>query len=186
MRRMVNRGWIENRLRKAAGSRHFLLACGLLALLGTISIAYLVTFVVMAAALLSPRKWRLIALSCSLGSAIGATVMLMVIHHWGWTWVYEHFHAFASDPSWQRLTAWVSEYGLPALFLIALSPLPQTPTLVFFGIVDPQPVAVFFTLLVAKAIKYGVIAWLVCHFPERLRGGFRGLVAAVNPRGRRR
>jgi membrane protein YqaA with SNARE-associated domain len=169
-------GLLQNTLRRAAESRHLLLVCGILACAGTVTVSYPVTAVVLPAALISPRRWRPIALSAAFGSALGATALLLAFHHWGWTWVYAHFPEFASHASWQKILGWVSAHGIAALFAVALSPLPQTPALVFFGILRPEPAAVFVTILVAKVIKYGIFGWLVSRFPGRFRSGLRGLL----------
>jgi membrane protein YqaA with SNARE-associated domain len=138
-----------------------------------------VTAVVLPAALVSQRRWKPIALSAAAGSALGATALVLAFHHWGWTWVYIHFPEFASHATWQSLLEWVSVYGIAALFVIALSPLPQTSALVFFGIFHPELVATFVTILVAKAIKYWIFAWFVSRFPERFHGGLRGLLEFI-------
>ena len=142
------------------------------------------TWVVLPGTLVSQSRWRSIALSVAFGSALGATALVLVFHHWGWSWVYARFPEFASQASWRKIVGWVSVYGIPGLFAIALSPLPQTPALVVFGIVDPQPAAVFVTIRAAKVIKYGIVAWFVSRFPERFHGGRRGLLGRVRLRNR--
>ena len=69
----------------------------------------------------------------------------------------------------------MAAHGPLALFLIAASPLPQTPALIFFAIAHHDYPAVFVAMLAGKIIKYGLFAWLASHFPERFRNGFAGL-----------
>ncbi len=157
-------------LRLAAVKRLFLSACAALAFAGTVTVTYPVTAVILPAALVNPRQWRPIALASALGSALGATALVLAFHHWGWAWVYARFPEFASHDSWLKMLDWVSTYGLAALFAIALSPLPQTPALVFFGIVRPEPFGTFVAIMGAKLIKYGVFAWFVSRFPKRFQG----------------
>lgn len=71
--------------------------------------------------------------------------------------------------------AWASHYGTAALFLIAVSPLPQTPALIFFGIARHDVVAVFLAMLAGKLIKYALFAWAAAHFPERFGNGIGSL-----------
>jgi membrane protein YqaA with SNARE-associated domain len=61
-----------------------------------------------------------------------------------------------------------------ALFVIALSPLPQTPALVFAGIVRHDYADVFAVMLAGKFFKYGAYAWLTASFPERFSNGIGG------------
>lgn len=149
-----------------------------LAMAGTLSATYPVTAVVVAATLLMPRRWSLIATATALGSALGATLLVALCHHLGWAQVYQHFPELSRNTRWIEVMAWTSRYGLPALFLIALSPLPQTPALIFAGIVRHDDLAVFIVMLVGKWLKYGSYAWLTARFPERFGHGFRGLFTA--------
>ena len=126
-------GLLQRLLRRAAEGHGFLLTCAGLALAGTVSAAYPVTAVVVPAALLAPRRWRQVALFSTLGSALGATLLVAAFHHMGWAQIYDRFPELASHAAWNRIMAWVSHYGTAALFLIAVSPLPQTPALIFFG-----------------------------------------------------
>jgi membrane protein YqaA with SNARE-associated domain len=65
----------------------------------------------------------------------------------------------------------MSRYGLLMLFAIALSPLPQTPALVFAGIVRHDYADVFAVMLAGKLFKYATYAWLAARFPERFGHG---------------
>lgn len=164
-------GLLQRLIRKAAAGHGFLIVCMGLSLAGTISAAYPITAVVVSAALLMPARWRRIAAVSALGSALGATVLVLVFHHLGWAQLYAHFPELGNHPTWARIIDWVSGYGPPALFLIAVSPLPQTPALIFFGIARHDYLGVFIAMLAGKAIKYGLFAWAAARFPERFRDG---------------
>lgn len=141
--------------------------CGVLAFLGTLTAAFPVTAVVIPATLLVPRHWLWIALSCALGSALGATLLVEMVHSLGLAQLTEWFpHVFAHQ-DWQQMSAWVDEYGLLSLFIIAATPLPQTPALIFFGLAGHDGWFLTFAMLAGKTLKYGVTAWLASHFPER-------------------
>ena len=74
------------------------------------------------------------------GSALGATLLVLLFHHLGWAQLHALFPAMLDSPGWQRAVAWTGDYGVIALFAIAALPLPQTPALIFFAITEP-PVA---------------------------------------------
>lgn len=160
-------GLLQGWIRHSAEGHGFLLTCGLLAFAGTVTAAYPVTAVVVPAGLLVPRRWLVIALCCAFGSAIGATVLVEVSHHIGWSQLYAWFPHLAESDRWQEMNRWLQEYGVLSLFLIAASPLPQTPALVFFGLTGHSVVPVFVAILLGKILKYGLFAWLTSHFPER-------------------
>lgn len=169
-------GLLQRVIRDAAEGHGFLLVCMALALGGTVSAAYPVTAVVVPAALLLPLRWRRITIMTALGSALGATLLVIIFHHLGWARIYERFPELASHATWSRIMAWASAYGIVALFLIAVSPLPQTPALIFFGIVRHDYLSVFMAMLAAKSLKYGLLAWLAARFPERFSNGLVGFL----------
>ncbi|MFZ2629141.1 MAG: VTT domain-containing protein, partial [Rugosibacter sp.] len=167
-------GLLQQMLSESMAGHGFLWVCLLLALAGTFSAAYPVTAVVVPASLLAPGRWRQIAVTTALGSALGATLLVIVCHHLGWSQVYRHFPEFVGNARWGEVMAWMSRYGLLALFVIALSPLPQTPALVFAGIVRHDYADVFAVMLAGKFFKYGAYAWLTASFPERFSNGIGG------------
>jgi membrane protein YqaA with SNARE-associated domain len=174
MSRKKFRQHLQQLLGKTAAAPGFLVICMTLALAGTLSATYPVTAVVVAATLLAPRRWLLIATMTALGSALGAALLVMLCHHWGWHQIYQHFPEIMHDARWIEVMAWTSRYGVPALFVIALSPLPQTPALIFAGIVRHDDFYVFMAMLAGKLLKYGCYAWLAARFPERFGHGLRG------------
>jgi len=169
-------GVLQRLIRRSAEGHGFLLVCLALSLGGAISAAYPGTAVVVPASLLMPRRWRQITLMAALGSALGATLLMVAFYHLGWTQLYDRFPELATHKTWHRVMMWVADYGTPALFLIAASPLPQTPALIFFGIARHDPVSVFVAMLAGKLVKYGLFAWLATRFPERYRNGIGGFL----------
>jgi membrane protein YqaA with SNARE-associated domain len=169
-------GFPQRLVRQSAEGHGFLWVCMGLALGGTVSAAYPVTAVVVPAALLLPKRWQKIAALTALGSALGATLLVIGFHHLGWAQLYERFPDLTTNETWSRVMAWVSAYGIAALFLIAISPLPQTPALIFFGIARHDYVVVFMAMLVGKLLKYALVAWLAARFPERFSNGIIGFL----------
>lgn len=169
-------GLLQRLIRDAAEGRAFLLVCMGLSFCGTVSAAYPVTAVVVPAALLGPPRWRQITAMTALGSALGATLLLIVFHQLGWTQLYGRFPELAIHATWRQVMAWVSSYGTVALFLIAVSPLPQTPALIFFGIARHDYLSIFVAMLAGKSLKYGLFAWMATRFPERFSNGVGGFI----------
>lgn len=167
--------WLQALIRRSSGGQQLLWLCSLLSLSGTMSAAYPVTAVVTPAALLAPTRWRQIALVSATGSTLGATLLVLLFHHLGWPQLYRYYPDLAGNQAWRQVMDWAAQDGPLALFLIAVSPLPQTPALIFFGLGEHHYLGVFFAMLAGKALKYGAFAWLAAHCPERLRNGISGL-----------
>lgn len=170
-------GFLQRCVRQAAERRWFLSTCGLLAFIGTLTAAFPVTAVVIPAVLLVPTRWWQITLASTLGSALGATALVEIVHHVGWTQIYEWFPQLVSNPKWQEVMDWATEYGVVSLFFLAASPLPQTPALILFGVTGHHVIAVFFAISFGKILKYGLMAWLASHFPEKFFGREKNLTA---------
>lgn len=164
-------GLLRRALRYAAQGHRLVPMCLALSFAGTISAAYPVTAVVVPATLLSARHWRSISGFSALGSALGATALMYAFHHLGWSQLQEHFPQLATNSTWIRVVEWASAYGVIALFVIAVSPLPQTPALIFLGAAHHDYPSAFAAMLLGKLIKYSAFGWAASHFPDRVSRG---------------
>lgn len=162
--------WLNRLIEQAADSPRLVPLCFALAGLGTFTAAFPVTAIIVPATLISPSRWKSLSLGAALGSTLGATALVMLMHHLGWHNLYEHYPLLADHPDWLKVMGWVQEYGLLALFVVAASPVPQTPALAFFAITRPDYLGVFVAVLAGKILKYGGYAWVAKRFPEKVRG----------------
>lgn len=97
-------------------------------------------------------------------------MLVIAFHFFGWRVIHGAYPEMTGHPNWRHVIDWVETFGVIGLFVVAMSPLPQTPALVFFGITRHDYVLVFLAILAGKTIKYGVFAWGTARFPERLSG----------------
>jgi membrane protein YqaA with SNARE-associated domain len=156
-------------LQRAARHRFMPTLVGVLAFGLTASMTVPVTSALIPAVLLSPRRWRSIALQAAFGSALGATLLVVLFHELGWQQVQALFPAILESRGWQRVIAWTNDYGVVALFVVAALPLPQTPALIFCAIAQQSGADVFLAVLCGKIIKYSVLAALAAMFPAKFR-----------------
>jgi membrane protein YqaA with SNARE-associated domain len=169
------RVWIF--LRGATSMRVYPLLVGSVALLLTVSMTIPFASILIAAVLLRPARWKAIALLSSVGSAAGGLIVYMFFDHLGWIYVVDTYPDLLQSKAWIDATRWVSSYGLWALLVVAASPLPQTPALIFTAVSSLPPAKVFLALLVGKSLKYGAYAWLAATFP----GWFQSIIVASLP-----
>jgi membrane protein YqaA with SNARE-associated domain len=108
-----------------------------------------------------------IAVGASLGAALGAALLYLVFHHLGWARLFDAYPDVVRSTAWSDATRWLSAYGVVALLVIAATPLPLTPALMFAGISRLPIVDVVLALWIGKLAKYLVYAWLASRFPER-------------------
>lgn len=167
MFRYLYENFIQRALRRAARSRFVPALTGLLALVQTATLSLPVTAVVVPAVLIARPQWKSIVLQAAFGSALGATLLVMVFHDWGWQAINAAFPTLLGSPAGQHVVAWVGKWGLLGLFAIAALPVPQAPALVFFALGQPVALQILVALLAGKLIKYGVVAGATVLFPEK-------------------
>lgn len=154
-------------LLRRADSRAFPVVIGAVALAATLSMSVPFATLLVAAVLMAPRRWGAIAVGASLGAALGAAVLYLVFHHLGWARLFAAYPDVVRSSAWGDATRWLSAYGVTALLVIAATPLPLTPALMFAGISSLPIAEVVFALWIGKLAKYLVYAWMASRFPER-------------------
>jgi membrane protein YqaA with SNARE-associated domain len=171
LRGALESGLMRTLLRRA-DSRGFPAVVGTVALAATLSMSVPFATLLVAAVLMAPRRWRGIALWASLGAALGAALLYLVFHHLGWAQLFAAYPDVVRSTAWGDATRWLSAYGVMALFVIAATPLPLTPALMFAAISRLPVAEVVLALWIGKLAKYLLYAWLAARFPERalLRG----------------
>jgi membrane protein YqaA with SNARE-associated domain len=156
--------WIV--IQGATSLRVFPLFVAGIALLLTLSMSIPFSSILILAVLLRRDRWKEIALLSSIASATGGLVLYIVFHHLGWPYLIEAYPDLVQSKAWIDATRWVTAYGTWALLVVAASPLPQTPALIFTAVSSLPPVEVFTALLLGKLVKYGAYAWLAATFPD--------------------
>ena len=161
-------------LLRRADSRAFPMVVGAVAVAATLSMSVPFATLLVAAVLMAPRRWSAIAVWASLGAALGAALLYLAFHHLGWARLFAAYPDVVRSSAWGDATRWLSAYGVTALLVIAATPLPLTPALMFAGISRLPIAEVVLALWIGKLAKYLMYAWLASRFPERaLRHGQR-------------
>ena len=142
---------------------------GLLAFLVTLSMSIPFGSLLAVSVLLAPRRWRLIVLCSSLGSAAGGMVLYLVFHHLGWTQLVAQYPEIARTAIWGNTSRWLAAYGVVALFAVAATPIPQTPAVLFAAISRFPAGEVLLALFLGKLLKYGLYGWLASAFPSMVK-----------------
>lgn len=154
-------------LLRRADSRAFPAVVGIVAFAATLSMSVPFATLLVSAVLMAPRRWVAIALWSSLGAAVGAAMLYLAFHHLGWARLFAAYPDVVRSSAWSDATRWLSAYGVAALFVIAATPLPLTPALMFAGISRLPIAAVVLALSIGKLAKYLLYARLASRFPDR-------------------
>lgn len=139
----------------------------LMCVAASVSFAVPSSAVLIAAVMLRPQRWFLIAVMAMLGAALGGTFLAWTFHDQAWSYMQGRFPELSASPLWLKVEALVKEQGLPALALVSAAPLPQTPALVVCALSGLSLPGIFLALLAGKLFKFSLIAWVVAKFPER-------------------
>jgi membrane protein YqaA with SNARE-associated domain len=154
-------------LRRIAGHRQYPVLVGCAALAATASMSVPFGPLLVPAVLLRPERWARLALFSALGCALGGTLLYLAFARLGWQQFAAAYPDILATPAWRQSAQWLGAYGIPALPLIALLPMPLSPAIAFAALGDLPLAQVFAALLLGKWIKHCIYAWLVSRFPQR-------------------
>lgn len=167
MRKRLLPHWLRQLLVASATHRYYPLVVALVAFAVTATFSFPFALVLIPAALLAPQRWLSLGLLCGLASGCGAALLVEVFHHLGWEFIAARYPELAQHEAWQWASDWLRRYGLIALLIIAASPMPQTPALLFYSLVDPSIPGVLIAVGIGKTVKYVFLTWLTARYPGR-------------------
>jgi|GEM_PF-996362 len=116
--------------------------------------------------LLRPRRWWVPVLWMSIGSAIGAAALGLVVQGYGEPFIQYFFADALQSEGWQTTAAFLSRYGDWALTLMSAGPLPQQPAVVLCALANMTWGWIFTTVLVGRLAKYILFGWAATHAPR--------------------
>lgn len=160
--------WVRKCLNYSADRPCYPLVVAVIAFVSTATFSFPFIAVLVPAVLLSPRRWVLIALLTGFASGLGGAVLAEVFHVMGRELVLERYPKIIGDARWQEMADWLQRYGLLALAISAVAPMPQTPAVFLYSLGNPSFFGALLALGVGKTVKYLFLAQLTAHFPERM------------------
>ena len=160
--------WVRHALDRSVGHRYYPLVVALIAFTSTATFSFPFVVVLIPAVLLAPRRWLLLGVITGLASGIGGGVLVEAFQFLGRELVIERFPQLVDSGKWQQAVAWVHEYGLFALAIIAGSPIPQTPAVFVYSLAEPSTLGAMLAIGAGKTAKYVFLAWLTARYPARV------------------
>lgn len=151
----------------SAGHRYYTVVVATLAFVSTVTFTFPFAIVLISSVLIAPRRWLTLGLACGLASGLGAAVLVELSSYIGQELFLSHFAHLVRSDRWQLGSEWIRKYGLFALAVIAGSPVPQTPALLFYSLVNPSVPGVLVAVGIGKTVKYVFLAWATYRFPAR-------------------
>ena len=152
---------------RSVAHRYYSLVVTAIAFGSTITFSFPFVAVLIPAVLLSPRRWRTLGLFCGLASGLGAAVLVEIFHYLGAEFVVSRYPDLMQTQAWQTTSDWLQDWGLLAMLIIAGSPMPQTPALLFCALAGVSTPGIMVAVGIGKTTKYLFLAWATAHYPAR-------------------
>lgn len=126
------------------------------------------TAMVIASALVAPRKWFVNSIGCAIGSAIGAFIIAIIFQEYGWYVIEWLFGNLRNAPQWNAIHGAIAAFGLIALFIMSGLPMPlRVPTLITI-LAGTSPWIVFLIVLLGRCFGYSILGYFSSISPAKL------------------
>lgn len=159
--------WLRHLMVASATHRYYPLVMGALALGVTMTFSFPFAALLVPATLLAPKRWLSLGCLCGVGSGLGAAVLVATFHHLGWEVIAQRYPELIQSEALQWAGDWLRDYGALALLVIAASPMPHTPALLVYAMIDPQLPLVAASVGLGRGLKYTALTWLTARYPGR-------------------
>lgn len=154
-------------LMQSVSHRYYSLVVTMIAFWSTLTFSFPFVAVLIPAVLLSPRRWLTLGLLCGVASGLGAAALVAIIQYLGSEFVVARYPEVMQSPAWQTASEWLQDWGLLAMLVIAGSPIPQTPALLFCALANVSTLGILVAVGVGKTMKYVFLAWATARYPAR-------------------
>lgn len=121
------------------------------------------------AVLLNPRRWISTCLIVTAGSSLGALTLAALIEWHGLPLLLKITPGIDQTSVWAWTDWFMDEYGLLAVFGVALSPFMQHPAVALAALAEVPLLKILGVVFLGRIIKYGVVCWVASHTPHLLR-----------------
>lgn len=159
--------WLRRLLARSAAHRYYPLVVAAVAFGATATFSFPFAIALVPAVLLAPKRWLAIGLLSGIASGLGAGVLVEIFQHLGQEVVLARYPDLVHLPSWRLASDWLQTYGLIALLIIAASPIPQTPALLFCALAEVSVPGIMLVVGIGKLTKYLFLAWATARYPAR-------------------
>lgn len=159
--------WLSRLLQASAAHRYYPLVVGLIAFVSVATFSFPFAAVLIPAVLLAPARWRWIGLLSGIASGLGAGVLVEVFQYLGLDLIAARYPDLVRHEAWQAVRDWLQHYGLFAMLVIAASPMPQTPAVLFLALAGTPVLGVMLAVGAGKTAKYLFLAWATARYPAR-------------------
>ena len=124
--------------------------------------------ILISSAMLTPRRWAILALFVAIGSTLGAIGLAALVEFQGLPWILEFYPGIEKTSSRVWAEEFISKYGLLFVFGIAVSPLLQQPAVILASLANTPLLELAVAIFLGRFIKFLVMAYIGSHTPRLL------------------
>ena len=159
--------WLRRLLEHSVDHRYYPAVVAFIAFGATLTFAFPFVAVLIPAVLLSPRRWKSLGVLTGIASGLGAAALVTVFQYLGSEVAIARYPELVQSSAWQTAAEWLQRWGLMAMMIIAGSPLPQTPALLFCALAELSTPGIMLAVGFGKTAKYLALAWATARYPSR-------------------
>lgn len=164
--------WISQtvqRLQRFANRPWYPALVGLLAALDNLILVIPNDGILISSSILTPRRWLELTLWTSLGSALGALLLCLIVQTFGMDLILSFFPHVQESASWLWTVKFFDLYGLWLVFFVAVTPIAQQPAVILATLSGLPLPSLLITIFIGRFIKFMIMSWVASHAPKLLK-----------------
>jgi len=130
--------------------------------------------ILISSAMLKPKRWFSLAAWLTIGSTAGSLALASFVEVYGIDFIVQAFPGIETGRLWLWSLKFFESYGLLLVFMVAVTPLSQQPTVIFAALADTPLSKLAVAVFSGRFIKYLLMSYLGSHAPSVL-GKFWGI-----------
>lgn len=156
------------RLQQFAGRLWYPPLIGFLAAVDNLVVVVPTDGILISSSMLTPKRWFALALAVAVGSTMGAMVLAAVVELQGLPWILEVYPGIDETKAWKWTDEFFNKYGLLVVFLVAITPLMQQPTVILASLANTPLLELAAVIFAGRFAKFLLMAYLGSHAPRLL------------------
>jgi membrane protein YqaA with SNARE-associated domain len=124
--------------------------------------------ILISSSIVIPKRWFIFALSVTIGSSIGALLLVALVRFQGLHWILEFYPGIDKTHVWEWTLKFFESYGLLLVFVVGITPLAQQPAIILASLTDSPLWKLAVVIFFGRSIKYCTMAYVATHAPRLL------------------
>lgn len=141
---------------------------GILAALDNFLVVIPTDGILISSSMLRPKRWFIFATAVAIGSTVGASCLAGLVEHQGLPYILQFFPGINESATWLWAESFMDRAGLLLVFLVAITPLPQQPTVILASLAHTPLAYLAVAVFAGRYLKFILMSYLASHAPSVL------------------